>query len=238
MSQANSPGAPLVGAPMLRKEDQRFLVGTGRYTDDINRPHQCFAYFVRSPHAHAKIAKLDASKAASAPGVLAVYTGNDLAAAKVGGLPCGWLVKNKDGSNMVEPPHPALVVDRVRHVGDQVAVVVAETKAQAKAAAQLVDVEYEALPAVAFLKDAVKPGAPLVWDTAKGNTCFLAYFNLGNMYLYQRKLKEAAREFGNAIRLLEKRPKDEQVRFCEDFTVEFLLRACTNTLAQISQRGG
>jgi carbon-monoxide dehydrogenase large subunit len=162
----------LIGAAVARKEDRRFLTGAGRYTDDLNRPHQTHAYFVRSPHAHAKIVSIDASKAKAAPGVVAVYTGHDLAADKVGGIPCGWLVKSKDGSNMVEPPHPALVADRVRHVGDQVAVVIAESKAQAKAAAHLIEVEYETLPAAATVKDAVAEGAPLVWDQAAGNTCF------------------------------------------------------------------
>jgi carbon-monoxide dehydrogenase large subunit len=162
----------LIGAAIARREDRRFLVGSGRYTDDIDRPRQTHAVFLRSPHAHAKIVAIDTSKAAAAPGVVAVYTGHDVAADKVGGIPCGWLIKNKDGSNMVEPPHPALVADRVRHVGDQVAVVIAETKAQAKAAANLVEVEYDTLPAVATIDAAVADGAPLVWDQAPGNTCY------------------------------------------------------------------
>ncbi len=162
----------LVGAAIARKEDKRFLVGQGRYVDDMNRPNQTFAMFVRSPHAHAKITSIDTSKAAAAPGVIIVLTGKDLAADKVGGIPCGWQVKSKDGSNMVEPPHPALVPDVVRHVGDQVAVVIAETRAQAKAAATLVEVEYEELPAVGSVRAAVADGAPLVWEQAPGNTCF------------------------------------------------------------------
>jgi aerobic carbon-monoxide dehydrogenase large subunit len=162
----------LVGAAIPRKEDRRFLTGTGRYTDDLNRPGQAHAFVVRSPHAHAKIVSVDTSKALAAPGVVAVYTGKDIADDKVGGLPCGWLIKNKDGSNMAEPAHPAIVLDVVRHVGDQVAVVIAETKAQAKAAANLVEVEYEPLPAVATLGAAVAEGAPLVWDQAPGNTCY------------------------------------------------------------------
>jgi carbon-monoxide dehydrogenase large subunit len=170
MSQAERE--PYVGAAVARKEDRRFLTGKGSYTDDLNRPNQTHACFLRSPHAHAKIASIDISKAVSAPGVVAVYTGADIAADKVGGIPCGWLVKSKDGSPMVEPPHPALVADRVRHVGDQVAVVIAETRAQAKAALKLIEVDYEPLPAVAFVKDATREGAPLVWDQAPGNTCF------------------------------------------------------------------
>ncbi|HEU4407565.1 MAG TPA: xanthine dehydrogenase family protein molybdopterin-binding subunit [Polyangiaceae bacterium] len=161
-----------IGEPLLRKEDRRFLLGKGRYTDDLNLPHQAHAYVVRSPHASARVASIDASRALAMPGVLAVFTGADLAADQVGGLPCGWLIKSKDGSPMVEPPHPPLVTDRVRHVGDQVAVVVAETHAQAKAAARELEVEYETLPAVARLRDAVAPGAPAVWAEAPGNVCF------------------------------------------------------------------
>ncbi len=169
-----STGQPAryVGAPIPRKEDKRFLVGTGRYTDDIVRPHQTYAVIVRSPHANARIAGIETGAAQAAPGVLAVFTGKDLAADKIGGLPCGWLVKFKDGSPMVEPPHPALARDQVRHVGDQVAVVVAETRAQAKAAAALVEVDSEVLPAVASVKDAIREGAPQVWEQAPRNTCY------------------------------------------------------------------
>ncbi len=161
-----------IGARVRRKEDARFLTGRGTYTDDINRPNQSYAYILRSPHAHAKIAKLDIAKAKKAPGVIAVFTGADLAGDKVGGLPCGWLIHSKDGTPMVEPPHPPLVTDRVRHVGDQVAVVIAETRAEARDAAELIEVSYEELPAVISIADAVKPGAPLVWEQAAGNTCY------------------------------------------------------------------
>ena len=161
-----------IGAAVRRKEDGRFLMGKGRYTDDINRPGQTYAYLVRSPEAHANISGIDTAAASSAQGVVAVFTGTDLAADEVGGLPCGWGINNKDGSPMVEPPHPPLVADQVRHVGDIVAVVVAETKAAAKAAAALVEVDYESLPAVAFLDQAVADDAPQVWDEAPGNVCF------------------------------------------------------------------
>jgi carbon-monoxide dehydrogenase large subunit len=161
-----------IGAPLKRKEDYRLLVGRGTYTDDINRPGQVHAHILRSPHASAKLASIDVAAARSAPGVVAVFTGRDLADAKVGGIPCGWQITNKDGSKMVEPPHPALAVDAVRHVGDPVAVVLAETKAQARAAANLIDVGYDVLPAVASLGDAAKPGAPRVWEQAPGNVCF------------------------------------------------------------------
>ena len=135
-----------IGASVRRKEDFRFLTGQGTYTDDINRPGQAFACMVRSPYAHARIASIDTAAAAASAGVVAVYTGQDLAAAGLGGVPCGWGITSKDGSPMVEPTHPAMVVDRARHVGDQVAVVIAESPAQAKDAAELVEVEYEELP--------------------------------------------------------------------------------------------
>jgi carbon-monoxide dehydrogenase large subunit len=164
--------APFIGQAVKRKEDFRFLTGGGNYTDDINRPGQTYAYIVRSPHAHANIKKIDKSAAAKAPGVVAIFTGADYAADKKGGLPCGWLINNKDGSPMVEPPHPPLVPDRVRHVGDQVAVVIAETRDQAKSAAELLSIEYQELPAIISTGDAAKPGAPQVWEQAKNNTCY------------------------------------------------------------------
>jgi len=159
------------GASIKRKEDFRFLTGQGRYTDDIVRPGQLYAYVLRSPYAHAKIVSIDTAAAKAAPGIVAVYTGADLAG--LGGIPCGWQITNKDGATkMIEPPHPALVTDRVRHVGDQVAMVVAETKAQARAAALQIEVEYEELPAVISMPAAVGDDSPLVWDEAPHNTCF------------------------------------------------------------------
>ncbi|MFT3697042.1 MAG: xanthine dehydrogenase family protein molybdopterin-binding subunit [Kofleriaceae bacterium] len=161
-----------IGARVTRKEDRRFLTGKGQYTDDITLPDQAYAMFVRSPHAHAKIKSINADAAKAVPGVIAVLTGKDVAAAQLGGLPCGWLIKNKDGSNMIEPPHPAMVPDIARHVGDQVAMVIADTKAAAKAAVGLVDVDYDVLPAAGRLQDAIVDGAPQVWPEAKHNTCF------------------------------------------------------------------
>src|SRR6185295_16774042 len=160
------------GASVARREDRRFLLGKGRYTDDIVLPAQSWAVFVRSPHAHAAIRSVDASRALAAPGVLAVLTGDDVAADGLGGIPCGWQITNKDGSVMVEPPHPALAQGKVRHAGDPVAMVIAETKAQARDAAQLVDVDYDPLPAVASLRAATADGAAKVWDEAPGNVCF------------------------------------------------------------------
>ena len=162
----------MIGDPVRRKEDLRFLTGNGHYTDDINRPGQLYAVFVRSPHAHAELRGVDAKQAKAAPGVVAVYTGADLAAAGIGSLPCGWGVKNKDGSPMAEPPHPVLATGRVRHVGDPVAVIIAATKAEAEEAADLVEVDYKELPAVSSAEAALKQGAPLLFDAAPGNLCY------------------------------------------------------------------
>jgi len=161
-----------IGASIKRKEDRRFLLGKGNYTDDITLPNQVHAVFVRSMYAHAAIKGIDSAAAKAAPGVVAVLTGDDVAADGLGGLPCGWLIKNKDGSNMVEPPHPALAHGKVRHVGDPVVMVIATSKAAARAAAGLVEINYQPLPAAGLLADAAKPGAPLVWDEAKGNACY------------------------------------------------------------------
>ncbi len=157
-----------IGAAVRRKEDRRFLTGRGTYVDDINRPNQTWAVIVRSPHAHARIKSIDTSAATAAPGVVAVFTGADM---QVGGLPCGWQIHNKDGSPMLEPPHPPLVSDKARHVGDQVAVVIAETRSQARDAAELVAVDYEMLPAVIDMREAIKGGS-LVHDDVPNNTCY------------------------------------------------------------------
>jgi carbon-monoxide dehydrogenase large subunit len=161
-----------IGAAVRRKEDARFLTGTGRYTDDITRPGQLYAHFVRSPMAHAKIGSIDAAAAEQAPGVVAVLTGKQLADDKVGGLPCGWLIHSKDGSPMKEPAHPALAVTEVRYVGDAVAIVIADTRAHAKAAAQMVDVDYQEMPAVVSAVSALADGAPLVHGDVPGNLCY------------------------------------------------------------------
>jgi carbon-monoxide dehydrogenase large subunit len=161
-----------IGASVRRKEDRRFLTGAGTYTDDIVRPGQTHAVFVRSPHAHARIQAVRTEAAKKAPGVVAAYTGADLAKDKIGNLPAGWLIHNKDGTPMAEPPHPALVADKARHVGDQVAVVIAETKDQALEAAALVEVDYEVLPATVTVSQAIQPGAALVHDQVKSNTCY------------------------------------------------------------------
>src|SRR5438132_13375276 len=149
----------LIGARVPRKEDYRFVTGAGHYTDDVALPGQTYAAFVRSPHAHAVLRSVKTDKARRAPGVVAVYTGADLAAAKVGGLPCGWLITDVKGQPMKEPPFPVLAQGKVRHVCERVAVVVAESAAQARDAAELVEVDYQPLPAVASAAKARSSGA-------------------------------------------------------------------------------
>ncbi|HEX2944257.1 MAG TPA: xanthine dehydrogenase family protein molybdopterin-binding subunit [Rhodopila sp.] len=161
-----------IGASVRRREDIRFLSGRGNYTDDINRPGQVYAYIKRADRPHARINSINTTAASAAPGVLRVIVGADMAAENIGGLPCGWQIHNKDGSPMAEPPHPVIAVDKVRHVGDPVAVVIAETKQAAKDAAELIEVDYTDLPAVANLTDAIKPGAPEVHDGVAGNICY------------------------------------------------------------------
>ena len=159
-----------IGASVKRKEDLRFLSGRGQYTDDIVRPGQTWAYILRSPHAHARIRGIDTAAAKSMPGVVAVFTGADMAG--IGGLPCGWQIHSKDGSPMAEPKHPVLAEGKVRHVGDPVAVVIAESRAQAKDAAEAIVVDYEVLPAAATMEAALAPGAPQIHDNAPGNLCY------------------------------------------------------------------
>ena len=114
-----------IGQSIKRREDERFLTGSGQYTDDVILPRQTYGYFLRSPHAHARIGSIDTSDAMKMPGVVAIFTGRDIAESKIGGLPCGWLIHSRDGSPMKEPPHPIIAADKVLHVGDQVALVVA-----------------------------------------------------------------------------------------------------------------
>ncbi len=151
---ANETGP--IGQSVRRREDQRFLTGAGQYTDDVTMAREAYVYFLRSPHAHAKISGIDREEARTAPGVLAIYTGDDLVG--VNGLPCGWLITGTDGKPMNEPPHPVLAKGKVRHVGDPVAMIVAESLHQAKDAAELIVVDYEILPAVVNGVDALKPG--------------------------------------------------------------------------------
>jgi carbon-monoxide dehydrogenase large subunit len=180
-----------IGTPVRRREDYRFLTGQGTYTDDINRPRQLYAYILRSPHAHARINGIDTGAAAKAAGVVAVYTGKDLEADGVGGLPCGWLIHSKDGSPMQEPPHPVLASGFVRHVGDPVAVVIADSFGQARDAAEFINVDYTEMPAVTDVAEALKPGAPLVFAEVPGNVCY--DWQLGDPAAVDAALAKAAR---------------------------------------------
>ncbi|MCC7274817.1 MAG: xanthine dehydrogenase family protein [Alphaproteobacteria bacterium] len=170
MTQISDGGGP-DNRSVRRVEDRRLLTGQGRFTDDDAPAGAVVAVFLRSPHAHARIRAIDAAPALTRPGVLAVVTGRDLAAAGVGGLACGWQVADRDGRPMVEPPRPLLASERVRHVGDPVAVVLAETAAIGLDALESIVVDYEALPAVTDAAAAVAPGAPQVWPEAPGNLC-------------------------------------------------------------------
>ena len=180
-----------IGQGVKRREDYRFLTGSGNYTDDVDLPHQSYATFVRSPHAHAKIKGINKNRALKAPGVIAIYTGEDIAAAKINGLPCGWLITGSDGQPMKEPPHPVLAQGKARYVGDHVAMVIAETQHQARDAAELVEVDYEELPAVVRAEDARKKGAPQVHDElAPDNTCYV--WGLGDKAAVDKAFATAA----------------------------------------------
>jgi carbon-monoxide dehydrogenase large subunit len=167
-----------IGAAVLRKEDKRFITGRGRYTDDINLQGTAQVAFVRSPHAHAKIRSISTAEAMASPGVIAVLTGTDLANDKIGGLICGWMIHSKDGSPMKAGAHPAIAKDVARYVGDIVAVVIADTKNQARDGAERVMVDYQELPAVIDLAQAQKAGAPQIHPEAPNNTIF--QWHLGN----------------------------------------------------------
>ncbi|WP_159715765.1 xanthine dehydrogenase family protein molybdopterin-binding subunit [Geminicoccus flavidas] len=160
------------GQSVKRVEDARLVKGEGRYTVDISVPGQAVGYVLRSPVAHATITSIDTSAAEAAPGVLCVVTGKELAAADANNLPCLVPLKNHDGTDRADPGRQILAVDKVRHVGDHVAFVVAETMEQAKDAADLITVDYDTHPAVADMLKAIEPGAPLVHDSTGSNLCF------------------------------------------------------------------
>lgn len=172
MGASDFSNLPHIGESLRRKEDYRFLTGAGQYTDDIVLANMAQCYFVRSPHAHAKIRSIDKTAALAAPGVIGILDGQDVAADKVNGLPCGWLITSTNGEPMKEPPHPILAFEKVRYVGDHVAMVVAETYEQARDAAELVVVDYEPLAAVVDVRDAQAPGAPVIHDIATNNQCY------------------------------------------------------------------
>ena len=158
-----------IGAAVRRKEDFRFITGKGRYTGDINLPGQAYACFVRSPHAHARIKRIDTGRLVGRTDVT-VLTGADLAADRIGDLVCGWMIHSKDGSPMKMAPHPALARDKVNYVGDAVAVVVADSLIAAKDAAEQVHVEYDVLPAVT--DPARAQDGPQIHEIAPRNTIY------------------------------------------------------------------
>src|ERR1700692_4825000 len=161
-----------IGAAVRRKEDFRFITGKGQYTDDVLRPGETRAVFVRSPHAHAKIKSIDVSAAKKLPGVVAVLTGSQLATDKIGNLICGWLIHSKAGSPMKMAAHPALAAGKVNCVGDAVAVVIAETIAQGRDAAEKIKVDYDVLTAVVDPAKAQAKDAPQIHPDIANNTIY------------------------------------------------------------------
>ncbi|MGH2347031.1 MAG: xanthine dehydrogenase family protein molybdopterin-binding subunit, partial [Chloroflexota bacterium] len=177
--------APLIGQSVKRKEDPRLITGHGRYLDDIVLPNTAHAALLRSPHAHARIISIDTSRARELPGVVAVYTGADLKET-VNPLPCAFPA---GGTQTNLPPHRALAVDKVRYVGDGVAVVVAEEGSIAEDALDLIDVEYEVLPVVADAEKARAAGAPQLHEEAPGNLCM--HWTAGDKEKTDRAFAEA-----------------------------------------------
>jgi aerobic carbon-monoxide dehydrogenase large subunit len=178
-----------IGARVQRKEDHRFITGAGHYTDDINRPGQTYAFFLRSPHAHANIRNIDTS-AACIKGVLAIYTGADIAADKIGGLICGWMINSKDGTPMKAGAHPALAQGKVRYVGDHVAVIIADTLATARDAAEKIVVDYDVLPAVVDLATCTAKGVTAIHDVSDNNVVY--DWHLGDKGAVEAAFKRAA----------------------------------------------
>ncbi len=159
-----------IGASSKRREDVRFLTGAGNYTDDINVHGQAYVHFLRSDVAHGRIKNIDTSAASAMPGVVKIFTGADFEG--VGGIPCGWEVADRHGAPMQEPAHPILAQGKVRHVGDPIAAVVADSLEQARDAAEAIDLNIEELPAVMDMKAAAQDGATLVHDDLKNNICY------------------------------------------------------------------
>ncbi len=179
-----------IGAGSKRREDVRFLTGAGNYTDDINVRGQAYVHFLRSDVAHGKLSKVDTGAAEGMPGVIRVFTGADFEG--VGGLPCGWCVTDRHGQPMQEPAHPVLAQGKVRHVGDPIAAVVAETAEQARDAAEAIEVDIEDLPAVIDMKAAVQDGATKVHDDLSSNLCYDWGFVEENREAVDKAINEAA----------------------------------------------
>ncbi|WGH78109.1 xanthine dehydrogenase family protein molybdopterin-binding subunit [Jannaschia ovalis] len=179
-----------IGASPKRREDVRFLTGKGRYTDDINVAGQAHVAFLRSDVAHGRIKGIDASAAEAMEGVIRVFTAADFDA--VGGIPCGWQITDRQGNPMQEPKHPILAEGKVRHVGDPIAAVVAETREQARDAAEAIVVDIEDLPAVIDMKKALAEGAPKVHDDLNDNLCYDWGFVEENREAVDKAIAEAA----------------------------------------------
>jgi carbon-monoxide dehydrogenase large subunit len=179
-----------IGASTKRREDVRFLTGVGNYTDDINVQGQAHVYFLRSDVAHGTLNKVDTTAASKMPGVVKIFTGDDFEA--VGGIPCGWQVTDRHGEPMQEPKHPVLAHGKVRHVGDPIAAIVADTLEQARDAAEAIDLDIGELPAVVNMKEAVKAGAPKIHDDLTSNLCYDWGFVEENREAVDNAIKGAA----------------------------------------------
>ncbi len=190
MPKDNAPGRGGIGASPMRREDVRFLSGTGNYTDDINLRGQAYVHFLRSDIAHGKINGLDLSEAEKMPGVLRIFTGEDFKSA--GSIPCGWQVTDRFGQPMQEPRHPVLCETHVRHVGDPIAAIVAETLNQARDAAEAIVLDIEDLPAVIDMRAALEDGATKVHDDLTSNLCFDWGFVEENKQAVDDAIKSAA----------------------------------------------
>src|SRR5205807_4771303 len=188
-------GVEGIGASVVRKEDRRFITGKGRYVDDIKLQGMTHAHFVRSPHAHARVKSIDSSAAMKMPGVIGVLTGKQIVDDKIGNLICGWAITSKDGTPMKMGAWPAMAPETVRFVGQAVAVVIAETKNQARDAAEAVVVDYEELPVVSDVRAAIKPGAPQLHPEAPGNVVY--DWALGD----EAAVKEAFAKAANVVTL-------------------------------------
>src|SRR5271155_637507 len=191
MGRPRSKAVATIGTPVRRREDYRFLTGGGTYTDDINRPGQLYAYILRSPHANARITGIDTAAAQRAPGVVAIYAGKDMAAEGIGGLPGVGKTPGRGGPRWADPPRPVLAVDLVRYVGDPAAVVIAETLARARDAAELVSVDYAEEPAAIDPAAALQPSAPQVNAEAAGNLCY--DWHLGDLAAVEAAFAKATR---------------------------------------------
>ncbi len=179
-----------IGASPKRREDVRFLTGAGNYTDDINVYGQAYVHFLRSDVAHGKITKIDTSAAADMPGVVRIFTGADFEG--VGSIPCGWQVTDLHGEPMKEPAHPVLAQGKVRHVGDPIAAIVADSLEEARNAAEAIELDIEELPAVVDMKAALADGSALVHDDLGDNLCYEWGFVEDNRAAVDEAIKNAA----------------------------------------------